>query len=356
MERLFTVLIILFYAVSGAWAAKYNVAVKVFSNDEKFSRQPFSYYIDFEREIDLKSLTMKEADGKGRKVQIYVIPVAEFKALIYFVPLEEMDEDSMLAYTLSFESGKWENKNAGDYELGKKVHRNPNLIPNYSFEQVERNIERFLTWDGKFSIQGWLLNDYDQEFAYIDNPQSTCRSSEKQAFEGKRSLCFISGGSRMVNGRRILVSGNASLRNCISLKPETEYKLGFFVKITKRIDNKMNFQGLGTSLVLLNDNKKQINGVAPLSAFYSIGYLTEESYLNKWIYVYSFGKTSKNTRFGYLNIAEKISGELYVDMFELREVENSRCPEIVVGKIVDLTPKKKKAVLRRADGTKVNGD
>jgi hypothetical protein len=335
-------------------AVEYKVNINVFSGEYEFSRKPFSYYIDFGKEIDLESLKMNVDGDKGASVPVYVIPVAEFKALIYFLPHKKLDFDDQLSYVLTFQSGKWKNQNFGDKKLSKKISRNPNLIPNFSFEKIEKNIERFLTWSGKYSIIGWRLNDYDNEFAHLDNPSSTCRVSSKQAFEGKHSLHFKSGKVRLNNGRKSLVSGSACVKEYIPLKPNTCYQLGFFVKITKRIDSEMNFQGLGATINFFNKKKKPVND-GTLAAFYSIGYVSEENYLNKWVYVKSCEKTGPNTYLGFLTIAEKILGDVYVDMVELREVENCKMPEVVVGKIMDLTPKKKKPVLRRADGTPING-
>ncbi len=361
MKNLFTGIIIsvilCVISTQSAFATKYNVKVNVFSNEESFPRQSFSYHIDFRREINLASLKMTVAGKKSEKIPIYVIPLAQYKALIYFMPHKKMDEDSELYYVLSFESGKWDGKSGGSSELKKSISINPNLIPNYSFEKVRKTINRFLTWDGRTSIVDWSLQDFSRKFAFLDNLKSTCRVSTKEAFHGTRSLCFINGKPRAVNinGQRkeILISGSASLTDDIPLKPDTSYKLSFFVKITKQIDTGMNFQGLGVTLSFLDYNKKPIGDGALFSALYSIGSIPEEDYLNQWIYVETCDITNQNTRFGRISIAEKTSGVTYIDMLELREVKNCKFPEIIVGKIVDLTPRKPKPILRRADGSPV---
>jgi len=354
----FMVLSVILCAVStqSAFAAKYNVKINVFSNEKSFSPKPFNYYIDFEKEINLASLKMTVAGGKNKQVPVYIIPLAKYKALIYFMPHKKMDEDSELHYVLSFESGKWNGKPAGGDALKKRIKRNPNLVPNYSFEKVEKTVDRFLTWSGRTSIINWRLQDFSHKFISLDKLESTCRVSTKEAFQGIRSLCFTNGKPRSVelNGqkRNVLISGSARLSRNIRLKPDTAYKLSFFVKITKQIDNEMNFQGAGVSLSFLDYNEKAISG-GILSALYSINSVMREEYLNKWVYVQACDVTDKNTHFGSINIAEKISGTTYIDMIELREVENYDSPEIIVGKIIDLTPKKPNPILKRADGSPV---
>ena len=358
MKNLFTVIIIpvIIFAVliQNAVAAKYNVNINVFSNDKKFSREPFSYYIDFGREIDPASVKMTISNAENEKtnqeVPVYVIPVAKYKAQIYFMPHKKMNEDSELNYILSFESGKWNANPAGSSDLKKSISISPNLIPNYSFERVEKAKDRFLTWTGSISVIGWNLHDYSPEFAYLDKLDSSCRVSTKEAFQGTHSLCFINGKARTVNGRNILVSGSASLSRPVPLKPNTKYKLGFFVKITGQIDNGMNFQGLGITLSFLDSEKRLIGDGGLFSAFYSISSIMSENYLNKWVYVEACDVTTPNTRFGYVGIAEKISGTAYVDMVQLREAKDCKLPEIIIGNIVDVTPK---PVLKRANGTPV---
>ena len=127
----------IFYTVSiqSAFATKYNVKINVFSNEKSFPRKPFSYYIDFGQEINLTSLKMTVAGKKDKQVPVYIMPTAKYKALIYFMPHKKMNEDSELYYILSFESGKWDGKSRGSDSLRKKITINPNLIPNYSFEE-----------------------------------------------------------------------------------------------------------------------------------------------------------------------------------------------------------------------------
>lgn len=354
IKNLFKCLIIsiIFCAVStqSAFATKYNVKIDIFSNEKCFSRKSFSYCIDFEREINLASLKMTVAGKKNKQVPVYIIPLAKYKAIIYFMPHRQMDEDSELYYVLSFESGKWSGKPAGSNVLKKNIIINQNLVPNYSFENVEKTIDRFLTWSGRTSVINWKLQDFNYKFVSLDKLKSTCRVSTKEAFHGTHSLCFINGKPRLVEGKNILISGSARLSGNISLKPNTAYKLSFFVKITKQIDNGMNFQGVGVSLSLLDYDEKAISG-GVFSALYSINSIMQEEYLNKWVYVQTYDVTDQDTYFGSINIAEKISGITYIDMLELREVKNCDFPEIIVGKIIDLTPKKSQPVLRRADGS-----
>ena len=360
MKKIFTCIIIsvILCAIStqSAFATKYNVKINIFSNEKSFSRKPFSYYIDFKREINLASLKMTVAGKKSKQVPVYIIPIAKYKALIYFMPHKKMDEDSELYYVLSFESGKWDGKPGGSDVLKKKITINPNLIPNYSFEKVEKTIDRFLTWAGRTNVVNWRLQDFSHKFVSLDKLKSTCRVSTKEAFHGTHSLCFANGKPRLIelNGkeRNILISGSARLSKYIPLKPNTAYKLSFFVKITKQIDNGMNFQGVGVSLSFLDYDEKAISG-GVFSALYSINSIMEEEYLNKWVYVQACGVTDKDTNFGRINIGEKISGITYIDMLELREVKNCDFPEIIVGKITDITPKKPKPILKRADGSPV---
>jgi len=243
-------------STQSAFAKKYNVKVNVFSNENSFLRKPFSYYIDFKQKINLASLKMTVAGKKSKQVPVYVIPIAKYKALVYFMPHKKMDEDSELYYVLSFESGKWNGKPGGSNALRKNITINPNLIPNYSFEKVTKTVDRFFTWAGRTSVVNWKLQDFSHKFISLDKLKSTCRVSTKEAFLGKRSLCFTNGKPHLIklNGqeRNVLISGSARLSRNISLKPNTAYKLSFFVKITKRIDNEMNFQGVGISLSFLD--------------------------------------------------------------------------------------------------------
>jgi len=328
--------VILIFCLSSAFAEKYNVKINIFSNDESYARQPFSFYIDFKREVKLDSLTMHIAEKKNQKIPIYAIPVAKYKALVYFMPHKKMKGDNELHYILNFESGKWSDRATGDNTLGKSIKRKPNLVPNYSFEKVTKTIERFITWEGRTSISDWKLQDFSSKYLAVKNIKSTCRSSTKEAFHGSRSLCFINDKPRQIeyNGqtKNVLISGSARTSDIIVLKPNTRYKLSFFVKITKQFDNGMNFQGIGVSLSFLDFHKRPITG-GLFSALYSVDSIAREDYLNKWIYVEASDTTGPNTHFGTINIAEKISGTTYVDMVELREVENSGQPEIIVGKI-----------------------
>jgi len=347
MKKIFTYIIVslIFIAISSqsVSAAKYKVEINVFSNENSFPRKPFSYYIDFKREVNLASLKMNVAGKKNKEVPVYVIPIAKHKAFIYFMPHKKMTEDSELSYILTFESGKWNNKNVGNEKLKKAIKRNPNLVSNYSFEKVRKNEDNFLTWDGHTSVINWRLQDFGRKFASLDKLKSTCRVSTKEALHGVRSLCFSNKKMRKVevNGqkRNILISGSAHTSKLISLKPDTTYKLSFFMKITKQIDNDMNFQGIGVSLYFLDYNKKYIPG-GLFSALYSIRSIMQEEYLNKWVYVETYDTTDSNTYFGNISITEKVLGITYIDMVELREVEDRNSPEIIVDKITEISSKK----------------
>ena len=340
MKNLFTyIILVIFCAIpaQNTFAATYSAKINIYSNENSLPRKAFNYYIDFKQEVNLASIKMNIVGKKDKKIPIYVIPLAKYKALIYFMPHEEMEEDSELYYTLSFENGKWDGKDTGDANLKKKIKRSPNLVPNPSFEKVEKSIESFMTWEGRTSIINWRLQDYTRQYISVDNIKSTCRTSSKEAFQGKRSICFSNIKSHMIrtNGRekKVLISGSARTSKLILLKPNTKYQLSFLVKITKQIDNDMNFQGVGISLTFLNYYKRTIPGGA-LSAVYSISSIMREEYFNKWVYVEAYDTTDENTHFGTLNITEKISGITYVDMVGLREVEDSVFPEIIVDKII----------------------
>ena len=58
-----TLLIIICYVTftQNAFAAKHELKIDVYSNDKSFPRKAFSFYIDFEKEINLSSLKMKVA-------------------------------------------------------------------------------------------------------------------------------------------------------------------------------------------------------------------------------------------------------------------------------------------------------
>ncbi len=336
MKHIFSCIIIVF-CLNSVFAAKYNVNINVFSNEKSFPRKACSFYLDFNHEIDLASLKITISGSKKKEIPVYAIPVAKYKALIYFMPHKKMDENSELDYVLSFEDGKWSDKAIGDNELKKNIKRNPNLVPNYSFEKVEKTVERFMTWEGRTNIIDWRLQDFSRKYLSLKDIKSTCRSSTKEAFHGSRSLCISNGKPRKIefNGKteNVLISGSASTSELIVLKPNTTYKLSFFVKITKQIDNEMNFQGIGVSLSFLDYSKKIVPG-GIFGAIYSIGSIPQEEYLNKWVYVEVCGVTNADTYFGNISIAEKISGITYIDMLELRKVENVDSPEIIVGKIV----------------------
>lgn len=344
MKNLFTTIIAMLCTVSmqSAFATKYNANINVFSNENSFPRKVFSYYIDFKKEINLASLKMNIAGKKNETVPVYAIPVAKHKAFIYFMPHKKMEEDSELNYVLSFESGKWSSQGTGNDKIKKDIVINPNLIPNYSFENVQKTINRFLTWNGRTSALDWSLQDFSRKFAALDNLESTCRVSTKEAFDGTHSLCFSNGKAREIefNGkkRNILISGSANTKKLIKLKPDTPYKLSFFLKITKQIDNGMNFQGIGVSLSFLDYSKKTIPG-GLFSALYSIRALNQKEYLGKWVYVETYDRTDENTHFGNISITEKISGITYVDMLELREVKSCTFPEIIVEKIIQVSKK-----------------
>ena len=338
MKRFFICILVIFCAVS-AFAAKYNVGINVFSNESSFPKRIFSYYIDFKQEINLASVKMHIVKQKNKKVDVYVVPLAKYKALIYFMPHKKMEEDSELYYILSFASGKWDGKPCGSATLKKNIRINPNLIPNYSFEDVEKTVDSFMTWDGRTSIIGWGLQDFSGKYLSLDKIKSTCRSSTKEAFQGTRSLCFSNGTPRSIQikgkERKILISGSAYTSKLIVLKPDTIYKLSFFVKITKQIDNEMNFQGIGVSLSFMDYKKKAIPG-GLFSALYSINAIMQEEYLNKWVYVEAYDITDQYTHFGRINITKKISGITYVDMLELREVKERDFPEIIVEEIIKI--------------------
>lgn len=342
MKRFFSCILVIF-CVASAFAAKYNARINIFSNENSFPKKVFSYYIDFNREINLSSIKMNIVNKKNKKIDVYVVPLSKYKAFIYFMPHKKMEEDSELYYILSFESGKWDGKPCGSDKLKKNIKIKKNLIPNYSFEDLEKTIDSFMTWDGRTSIINWRLQDFSGKYLSLDNLKSTCRPSTKEAFQGSSSLCFSNGKPRTIEikgqERKILISGSAHTSKLIVLKPDTIYKLSFFVKITKQIDNEMNFQGIAVSLSFMDYNKKPIPG-GLFSALYSIGALMQEEYLNKWVYVEAYDATDQYTHFGRINITEKISGIIYVDMLELREVKDRDFPEIIVEKIIELKPKK----------------
>lgn len=321
-----------------AFAAEYSAKINVSSNYKPLTRQPFTFFVDFDREIGLDSLQMAPAGKteKDIKLPVYAVPLAKYKALVYFIPHKEMEEDSELEYILTFADGKWDGNAAGDAALQKNIESAPNLIPNYSFEKVCKAQERFLTWSGKTEAADWRLQDYAHQFAFTENPESSCRVSSEAAVEGCCSLCFKSGKPREIKtdgaGKEVLISGSAYSLKDIPLKPGTVYKLGFFLKITKQSDNGMNLQGLSVFLSLLNSEKQTLSG-GVISALYSVDSKPQSEYLNKWIYVQACDITPENTAFGRVNIIEKISGTTYVDMLELREIKDNALPEITVGKI-----------------------
>lgn len=332
---IFVIPVTLFCLAGSISAAKYSTAVSLFANDNSLPREVFRYYIDFNREINIASLKMTPVSGKYKNagIPLYTVPVAKYRAFIYFIPHKEMKEDSELFYKLTFESGKWNGKAFGSDALRKSI--SPNLVPNYSFEKVRKARERFLTWEGRSVVIDWRLQDFSREYLQVKNPGSSCRTAKDEAIDGIRSLCFKSGKPQAAGNRNILITPSAYSLRPIPLEPDTAYRLSFFAKITKRFDNGMNFQGIGASLVFLNAEKKNIpNGL--FSVLYPITYKLEEEYLNKWVYVENSDVTTSDTRFGRINIAEKISGCLYIDLLELRKLNSKAQPQIVVGDIVEI--------------------
>ncbi|MFA6715926.1 MAG: hypothetical protein WCS27_11165 [Victivallaceae bacterium] len=338
MKNLFTlisaVLISVIILSGDVFAAGYSAKINVFSNYKPLGQQPFAFFIDFKKEINPESLKMTPVDPKEKdiKIPVYAVPLSKYKAIIYFIPHQKMDEDSELNYVLTFADGKWDGKAAGDEALKKDIESRPNLIPNYSFEKVYKAQERFLTWNGETEVADWRLLDYSYQFASLENPDSTCRVCTQEAVHGLRSLCFKSGKPCKIKSRNELVSGSAYSLKDIVLKPNTVYKLSFFLKIAKRFDNGMNFQGVGVSMTLLNNENKALPG-GIISALYSINTKDQDEYLNKWVYVQMSDITPQGTSFGRINIAEKISGTTYVDMIELREIKENALPEIIVEEI-----------------------
>ena len=353
MKRLFIGLIsaavFCVFSIPGVLAADYTARVNLFSNECPIPQRPYSFYFNFEREIDLSSVKMSVAGKKDKTIPIYIEPVAKYRALIHFMPIEKLEEDSGQFYELSFKSGKWNACACGDNKFKKSITLNPNLISNNSFEKVTKTIERFWNWAGRTSVIDWTLQDYPYRYAKIDSLNSTCRVSDKEAYQGKRSLCFKTGMPRQLGKVKLLISGDAFLKKEIPLKPQTAYKLSFFVKVTEQKDNGMNFQGVGVTLSLLDANKKQIPG-GILTTLFSTTTRIKEDYINKWVYIESYDITPENTALGRLRIGEKISGTIYVDMLELREVKDCNVPEIIIGKTKEIIPVK---ILKRADGTVV---
>lgn len=321
------------------FAADYTAKVNLFSNECPIPRRPYNFYFDFGREIDLSSIKMSIAGKKDKTVPVYVEPVAKYRALIHFMPVEKMEADSEQFYELRFRSGKWEGCCCGDGKFKKSIALSPNLVPNNSFEKVTKTIERFWNWAGRTSVIDWTLEDYAYRYAKLPNLDSTCRVSDKEAYHGKRSLCFKTGMPRILGQTKILISGNAFLQKNIVLEPQTAYKLSFFVKVTEQKDNGMNFQGVGVSLSLFNAAGKQIPG-GVISALFTTSTMVREDYFNKWVYVQAYDITPEGTVCGKLLIGEKITGTIYIDMLELRKVKNCNIPEIIVGPITGTVPAK----------------
>lgn len=337
------------FSIPSALAKDYNVKVNLFSNECPIPRRSYSFYFDFGREINLNSVKMSVAGKKDKTIPIYIEPISKYRALIHFMPISGLEEDSGQFYELRFKSGKWDECACGDNKFMKSTTLNPNLVPNNSFEKVTKTIERFWNWAGRTSVIDWTLQDYPYRYAKIENLDSTCRVSDKEAYQGKRSLCFKTGMPRQLGKVKLLISGNAILKKEIALKPQTAYKLSYFVKVAEQKDNDMNFQGVGVTLSLLDADKKQIPG-GIITTLFSTTTRIKEDYINKWIYVESYDITPKETALGRLRIGEKISGTIYVDMLELREVSDCNVPEIIIGKIKEVIPVK---ILKRADGTVV---
>ena len=345
------------FALQNASTARYSMRVCVVSNEYSFKRAPLSFYLDFEKPVDLKSLKMTVTKASGQKksktVPVYAVPISPYKAKIYFMPHKNLPEDSELFYSLEFDSGKWTTTPCGSDSLKSATIENKNIVPNYSFENVKKTVKNFLTWDGRITPLEWRLQDFGYKFFRYDNIKSTCRVSEKNAYEGKRSLCFINGKPRTIDGREVLISGSAGTKELIELKPNTYYKLSFFMKITEQIDNNMNFQGFGVAVSFLDKEEKNLGEIDIISAVCAINSMQEEAYMNKWVYVETCEKTSRLTRYGRISIQGTVSGTTYIDMLELREVKKCRKPEVILDKIKDSSPKKKKPVLTRADGTPI---
>jgi hypothetical protein len=331
---------LIFGIISGGdvCAAKYSAKIDVFSNYIPLKRQPFTFFVDFGREISLNSLKMKPAakNEQDIKIPVYAVPLSKYRALIHFMPHKGLEPDSDMSYILTFEDGKWDAKAAGDAALKKSIESAPNLVPNYSFEKIRKAQDRFLTWAGKTDVLDWRLHDYGYQFASVEDPDSTCRVSSEEAVEGTRSLCFKSGKPRQIEiggaSRNVLISGTAYTTKDIALKPNTVYKLSFFLKVTKRSDNGMNLQGAAVSMNMQDREKENLSG-GIISALYSVNTKPQSTYLNKWIYVQACELTSKDTAFGRVNIAEKVSGTIYIDMLELCEIKENALPEIIVRKI-----------------------
>ena len=353
MKNLFTALlsaaVFCVFFMSNAFAADYTAKVNLFSNECPIIRRPYSFYFDFGREIDLSSIKISVAGQKDKLIPVYVEPVAKYRALIHFMPVAKMEADSEQFYELHFKSGKWNACPCGDNKLKKSITLKPNLVSNNSFEKVTKTINRFWNWAGRTSVIDWTLHDYDYRYARLPNLDSTCRVSDKEAYQGKRSLCFKTGMPRTLGNVKILISGGAFMKKEIALKPQTAYKLSFFVKVTEQTDNKMNFQGVGVAVSLLDADKKQIPG-GVMSTLFTTSTMIREDYLNKWVYVEAYDITPEGTAYGKLRIGEKISGTIYIDMLELREVKDCNVPEIVVSPIKEVIPVK---VLKRADGSAI---
>jgi hypothetical protein len=303
----------------------------------KRPRNVYSFCIDFKRSINPDSVKLKEKARFGAEVPIFLIPLSKYKARICFFPNKPIPADGEVIYNLSFMDGKWSGKPSGDPKVRKLWKKPKNLVRNYSFEKFKKVLDRYRTWKGDLKPNGWELWDCAYEYWRVPDKKSMARISDKEAYQGTHSLFIKNELPRVINigGKRqsCIVCGSANTEYYIPMKPNTSYRLSFYQKVVKRVDNRRRFQGIGATLTLFGADKKELGLGNRILAAYSTAFTPEEEFLNKWRKVEVCEKTPPGTKFGQIAISGEISGEVYIDMVELYQVGKCPAPEIFYDEI-----------------------
>jgi len=180
---------------------------------------------------------------------------------------------------------------------------------------------------------------WDYAYCYRNLPDlaSLCRLDSDVFYSGKNSLKLVGVLGKNEKGEQEKITGFCEAEDIV-LKPETCYKLTYYLKIIERVDNGERAQAVSISLNFHDKDKNKLHpknyGLNRLQCAYSTGSHKQEDYLNKWVKVEYTKTTPPETAYGKVTIGMGLTGTAYVDDVVVRELRSAQPVTVETGEPV----------------------
>lgn len=336
MKRCITGFLCLISIQTVIFAADYRMKITVDTGFFDRKNALVKTEISFPRSIDSASIRLLD---KGKKLEYAFVPTGKNKGGLYWVLSGKTPSLIQKEFILEFSDGNWNNKAVGTSKILERIRNETNLIPNPDFETIVDGKKR-TNWKGEKLPECWSIYDHAWAYRKLPDIKSTCRISELEVMNGKKSLEFVTqlrDDKKDKKGEKLNLIGYA-VSNNFPLKPDTEYSFSYYVKFTDVVDNGRHSQAISASVNFLAENQKRIYprnySLNRLQVAYLLTRNPKEAYFNKWIKVENSKKTPPEVRFGQIWISGSFSGKAYIDNLVLKEISKAGKPvKVKLGKI-----------------------